>query len=177
MAHTVSVQEVMSSDYLGVHEGEPVGEVAALLAEQREDTVVVLDGRAPVGISMAVDLLDVLLEGDVEAPIGSFMREPVTTITPDATIEHAVGQLLAVETERLVVVDLEDNAVGVVDAAALLNAADAMLEEHLAATVPATGERSPPSISEQGVCESCGRLSDTLHESNGSLVCAACVDL
>lgn len=177
MAHTVSVREVMSTEYLGVHEGESVGDVAEALAEHREDTVVVLDGRRPVGIVTSLDLLEVVLDGDTEVPVGSLMHEPVTTVAHDATIAHAVDRIAVAETDGLVVVDLEDQAVGIVDSRALLSATDGLLDDHLEATVHAGGDRSPPSMSEQGVCESCGRLTDTLHESNGTLLCAACADL
>lgn len=177
MAYPVSVREVMSSDYLGVHEGEPLGAVAKTLADQREDTAVVLRGGDPIGLVTAVDLLGALTDGGGDEAIGSYMREPVTTIEPEATIEHAIDQLATIETDHLVVIDAEGTAVGVVDARALLAVANSFIEGHLEATVPPIGERSPPSMSEQGVCESCGRLTDTLVESDGSLVCSACAQL
>lgn len=167
----------MSSDYLGVHEGEPIGEIASVLADHREEMAVVLSGGTPIGFVLAVDLLDTLVQGDNDEPIGSHMQAPVPTIEPDATIEHAIDRLATTETDRLVVVDVEGEAVGVVDARALLSVANSLLEGHLEATVPSTGERSPPPMSEQGVCESCGRLADTLHEIDGALLCPACADL
>lgn len=177
MAQTVSVREVMSAEYLGVHEGESVSRVAAVLAEHREDTAVVLDGSEPIGIALAVDLLDALLAGDRDEPIVAHMREPITTVEPTATIEHAIELMATAETDDLIVIDLEDNAIGVVNARDLLSGVDGLLEDHLEATIPRTGDRSPPSISEQGVCESCGRLADVLHESDGSLLCVACAEL
>lgn len=177
MAHTVSVREVMSSEFLGVHEGESADEVAAMLADHREDTAVVLDGRQPIGTVAAVDLLDVLLGEATDTTIGSCMRAPVVTIEPESTIEHAVERLAVSEVDELVVVDVEDNAVGIIDARDLLSATDGLLEDHLEATVPPEGGRTPPSISEQGVCEACGRLTDALQEHNGTLLCPACADL
>lgn len=177
MAHTVSVREVMSSEYLGVHEGEEVTEVAAMLADHREDQAVVLDGRRAVGLVSAVDLLEALLDGAEGVPVGACMRAPVATVTPEATIEHAIERLTVAEADGLVVVDVEDNALGMVDARDLLTATDGLLEDHLEVAVHDSGDRSPPSMSEQGVCESCGRLADTLHESNGTLLCTTCADL
>ncbi len=177
MAHTVTVREVMSSDYIGVHEGERVGAVAEVLAHHGEESVVVLDGREPVGIAAAVDLLSGVLDGGADTPIGSVMHIPVPTVESDATIERAIELLLMAERTCLVVIDTENQALGTVDARGLLTAADGLMEEHLAATIPSTGERSPPSISEQGVCESCGRLSDTLNDTDGRMLCVACADL
>lgn len=177
MPYPVSVSEVMSSDYIGVNEGEPTGEVATILAEHREDTAVVIDGGDPVGIVKAIDLLGVIADGEGDNPIGSHMREPITTIEPDATIEHALDQLATTDTDCLVVVDVAGKAVGTVDSRALIAVANSFMEGHLEATVPSTGDRSPPAMSEQGVCESCGRLADSLIESDGSLLCSACATL
>lgn len=177
MAQAVSVTDVMSSDYLGVTEGEPVSDVVDLLLDHREDTALVIRGGQPVGIVLARDLLAVLDGGDLDDPIERYMHAPVSTVDAAATISHAADRLLTVDPERLVVVDLEGTALGIIRPADVLTAADTLLETQLEGTFATSGTRSPPTISEQGVCESCGRLADTLTEVDGSLLCSACVEL
>lgn len=177
MAQAVSVTDVMSAEYLGVTEGEPVADVVELLLDHREDAVLVIRGGKPVGLVLARDLLAVLDGGEPDDPIDRYMRTPVTTVDADATIGHAADRLLTADTDRLVVVDLDGSALGMVGPADVLTAADTLLEDHLAGTSATSGNRSPPSISDQGVCESCGRLADTLAEVDGVMLCVACADL
>lgn len=177
MAHTVTVREVMSAEFLGVHEGESVAEVASALADHREDTAIVLDGRHPIGTVTAVDLLTAVVAGADEEAVGAYMRAPVSTVEPGVTIEHAIERLAVSDDGWMVVVDTEGDAVGVVGPRDLLGGAGGLLDDHLEATLHDDSTRSPHSMSDQGVCEACGRLADSLHESNGTLLCAACADL
>lgn len=177
MAQTVSVTEVMSTEYLGVSEGDSVAEVAGLLRDHREDTAVVIRGGEPVGLATSLDLLAVLDEGERESPIDEHMHAPVETVDAGATIAHAADRLLTAAAGRLVVTDLDGRATGVIAPIDVLNATETLLEGHLEATVPTDGRRNPPSLSDQGMCESCGRLADTLHEADGAMLCPTCADL
>ncbi len=177
MAQAVSVREVMSTDFVGVTEGEPVEDVVGLLLDHNEDTAVVIRGGSPVGVVLARDLLAAIGDTDTGTPIDPYIHESIVTIGPDSTIGHAADRLLTTEVDRLIVVDLDGRALGVVGPRDVLSATDTLLEDHLEDTAMTSSNRSIPSMSEQGVCESCGRLADTLTEMNGTLVCEACLEL
>lgn len=177
MAQAVSVREVMSADFVGVTEGEPVHDVVSLLLEHNEDTAVVIRGGSPIGLILARDLLAAIGDADTDVTIDSYINESIVTIDPESTIGHAADRLLTTEADRLVVVDLDGRAIGVVGPQDVLSATDTLLEDHLEDTSIPSSNRSIPSMSEQGVCESCGRLADTLTEMNGTLVCEACLEL
>ncbi|MFW6153262.1 MAG: CBS domain-containing protein [Halobacteriota archaeon] len=177
MAQAVSVREVMSADFVGVTEGEPVDAVADLLREHNEDTAVVIRGGSPIGLVRALDLLAAVGEATTSEVIDAYIHEPVATIDPDSTIGHAADRLLTTEADRLVVVDLDGRALGVVGPRDVLSAADTLLEDHLEDTSVSSSMRTLTNMSEQGVCESCGRLADTLTDVDGALVCEACLEL
>lgn len=177
MAQAVSVMEVMTADFLGVSEGEPVADVAALLREHRSGAAVVLRGSQPIGLVTATDLLAVIDEDDPAGEIERYMRVPVVTVPPDATIGHAADRLLSSEADRVVVVDVEGAAVGMIGPKDVLTASDTLLDPHLEHTTPPGEGRTQPRLSEQGVCESCGALVDSLTDVDGTLLCDACADL
>lgn len=174
MIRAVTVREAMADDFLGVTEGEPVADVAALLREHRAGAAVVIRGGEPVGLVSATDLLGVIDDGDPGAPVERYMRVPVTTVSPEATLAHAADRLVGAEADRVVVVDLEGVAVGLLGPRDVLAATEALLEDQLDRTATSAGR---PRLSEQGVCESCGRLADSLTEVDGSLLCPACAAL
>lgn len=177
MAQAVSVREVMSADFVGVTEGEPVADVAGVLLEHNEDTAVVIRGGTPIGLIRARDLLAAVGDATPGEVIDAYIHEPVATIDSDSTIGHAADRLLTTEADRLIVVDLDGRALGVVGPRDVLSAADTLLEDHLEDTSVASSTRTLTNMSQQGVCESCGRLADTLTDVDGSLVCEACLEL
>lgn len=175
MGQRVSVRSVMSTDFVGVSEADIATDVAVVLIDHREDLAVVLRGSEPVGVVHARGLLDACVGGDDETTVGEVMDGNPPTIPASATIEQAADKLLGVEFDRLIVVDDEQTAVGVLSAVELLAVTDRLVTEPAEATLEAGGPRSsPPSLSEQGICESCGRLADELSELDGTLICEAC---
>ncbi|MFP4590517.1 MAG: HPP family protein [Halobacteriales archaeon] len=176
MAQAVTVREVMTADFIGVTEGEPVADVAALLREHRAGAAVVIRGGEPVGLVSATDLLGVLETDDPDEPIEHYMRAPVTTVSPEATIAHAADRLVGTEADRVVVVDIEGLAIGLLGPRDVLAATDTLLEDHLARAM-SPEEGGPTRLSEQGVCESCGRLAGSLTEVDGAMLCPACAAL
>lgn len=177
MAQAVSVREVMTSEFIGITEGETVADVAELLLEHHEDAAVVIRGGKPIGIVLARDLLMVLSDGSATDSIEGYMRDDIESIDQDVTFEHAANRLVTSDAERLVVVDLEGRILGVIGPVDVLSAADSLLAIQPEGTTATNAGRSPPSLSDQGVCESCGKLVDTLEEIDGTLVCEACADL
>ncbi len=177
MAQAVSVTEVMTGDFLGVTEGESVSGVADLLQDHRSGAAVVMRGSRPVGLVTATDLLAAIDGSNPEEAVDRYMHGPVVTVPTDATIGHAADRLLSADTPRLVVVDADGAAIGVIGPEDVLSASDTLLEPHLEHTTAAAEGRAQPRLSEQGVCESCGALVDSLTEVDGTLLCAGCADL
>lgn len=177
MAHAVSVQEVMQTDFLGVSASDSVDAVIDLLRDHYEDTAIVLEGSEPIGIVLARDLLDVIDDADPSATVDGYMQHSYTSVTPDATIDRAADRLVSADTDRLLVLDHDKTVVGLVRSVDVLAATDLLVETPLDEQGSTSQPAEPASLSEQGLCEACGRLTEELTEINGSMLCSDCAAL
>lgn len=106
MKHRPKLVDVMTTDPETVHVGQPLSEVYLLLQKRDFHHVPVLDGRAPVGLISATDILKLVY--DVEGQDDRMLR---TFLDHQFTIEDAMSTDLA--TARR-----DDDLRGVVDAMA-----------------------------------------------------------
>ena len=85
-----------------------LAQARALMAQQPEAGVVVLEGQRPVGVLTLRDLTRQVAEDTLaqERPLLSdWMSQPVHTIAPDASLNEAAARMLALGIRHLVVVD------------------------------------------------------------------------
>ncbi|PPD35882.1 MAG: hypothetical protein CTY19_02225 [Methylomonas sp.] len=80
-----------------------------------EDSIIVVDNGIPVGIVTTKDIFGIISSGKSTAlPLSSYMVSPVITTPIFATIHDALNQLKSLKIKRCVVVDAENQLVGVV---------------------------------------------------------------
>jgi CBS domain-containing protein len=173
MSSAVTVRDVMTRQFLGVSEGDPLAETVELLLEDGTECAVVLRGRDPVGAVSERDALSVLVEeaDPAAATVSDVMSDGVVRISSGASLGAAAGAmaregvrwLLAVENEPVGVVTAHD----IVTATTMVPDAD---ESPVGATDPEA------EYDTQGICESCGALARDLVNANGRLVCPNCRD-
>jgi CBS domain-containing protein len=186
METDVTIRDVMTREYVGVSESDTVLGAVELMREEEAGSVVVLRGSDPVGILTEWDVLGVVADRATpgETTVASVMSEPVLTVAPDERLRTAAGKMSTENVRRLVVTDNDEiigllNERDVIAAAAssrhpeTANVAHSSAENQHDSRVQA-GSNGERAYSDQGVCETCGSLADTLREFNGQLVCTEC---
>lgn len=183
MVAGVTVREVMTREYVGVTEADPLDGAVDLLLSEGADVALVQRGDDPRGMLTPRDAL----AADGAETVGEAMREPPRPVAPDAPLTEAVGRMADLAVPVLPVVGA-DGLVGVVTRADVVGAAatygarpaDPAGGEPVTATAAMAeadagdGGAVQDGYSAQSVCESCGSLASDLREFNGQVVCADC---
>ena len=186
----VTIRDVMTREYVGVSESDTVLGAVRLMREEESGSVVVLRGSDPVGVLTEWDVLGVVAdEADpAETTVASVMSEPVLTVAADEGLRTATGKMSRERVRRLVVTDSQE-VVGVLSERDVIAATATAAKPESGPTTPVEGNlvgatrddaRVRPETNnnggyaDQGVCETCGSLADSLREFNGQLVCAEC---
>lgn len=186
----VSIRDVTTQDFVGVTESDTVMGATRLMREDEASCAVVLRGNEPVGIVTERDVVDLVAEnGDPETvPVTEIMSEPVVSVHAEDSLDVAADRMGA-ETIRHLVVQNEDGLFGVLAANDLLNARSAgqpPSESPTAGDLIANGgievaddrdaAQAEATFDPQSICEICGKLTDSLAENDGQMVCADCRD-
>jgi CBS domain-containing protein len=185
MSGAVTVKDVMARDFLGVSEGDLVGETVELLLAEGVECAVVLRGHEPVGLLTERDALATLAGGDPSSAVADAMTDPAVTVPAGERLPAVAGRM-AREGVRWVLAVTDDEPVGlvtahdVVTASTLVPEADRTFDAdaRFGADEP-VGLAGEPAVtgdgySTQGVCEACGTLARGLADANGRLVCPNC---
>jgi len=186
MVTGVSVREVMTREYVGVNEGDPLDGAVDLVLSEGAAVALVQRGGDPRGMFTPRDAL----AADGADTVGEAMRDPPRPVTPDAPLVEAAGRMADLAVPVLPVVG-EDGLLGVVTEADVVGAAatygarsdDPPGGEPTTATAAMAeadageGGAARDGYSTQSVCEACGSLAGALREYNGQLVCADCREL
>lgn len=186
MDSTVTVQEVMDREYVGVSESDEVRESAELMLSEGHESVVVLRGTEPVGVMTQRDALAALVRREGDAPVGDAMTTAVPTVPPEATVAEAASEMASRATQHLVVRD-GGEAVGVVSEHDLITTSPFDPETDVG-TRPGVvveglderaegGDPANRGVAEQSICEACGALAPDLATFNGQLLCGDCRDI
>ncbi len=179
MKDDVTLRDVMSREFVGVGESDPVAGVATLMHEEGATAAVVLRGSEPMGVLAARDVLALVAAGERpdETPVAEAMSVPPTTLSADESLADTVAAMADRDDGHVVVLDRGD-VIGTVDA-----------RDVVTATASLSGTRAPmagPSAETEGyveddtefanqsICEVCGGLTPDLANVNGQLVCADC---
>ena len=190
MESDVTIRDVMTREYVGVSESDAVLGAVRLMREEEAGSVVVLRGSDPVGILTEWDVLGVVADeaNPAETTVASVMSEPVLTVAADESLRTATGKMSSERVRRLVVTE-NGEVVGLLNERDVIaaTATAATPESNPAALIggnPVGEPRSDARVrvesnnnggyADQGVCETCGALADSLQEFNGQLVCAEC---
>ncbi len=178
MNDPVTARDVMNRSYVGVNEGDSVAGAARLMRDEGVDGAVVLRGSDPVGIFSATDVVDLVAEGadPGDTTVGDVMMNRVLSVELDQRLSEVASSLADNDIRHVLVMDNDDIA-GVLSehdivTAQTMKPIGANETEPVPPEVEA--ELDPDEVTNQGVCEICGSLSQDLTEVNGQMVCAAC---
>lgn len=112
-AQGLSVEDAMETRFNAIPvQGSLADAVDALLATAQHEFPVVDAFGKPVGLLVRDDILSALKGHDREAPIATFMRSPVATVRPSASLTGVLDKLRSSPTETLAVTDTEGSLVG-----------------------------------------------------------------
>lgn len=199
MESELSVRDVLTADYVGVSESDSVRGAVALMRDERTSCALVVRGAEPVGIVTEWDVLGLVADDrdPGETTVGDVMTTPVITVSPDWSLTD-VATTMARQDIRNVVVEDERGIVGLVTQRNVIAAAgsfqatmtparssESQVDHERTGAEPAA-VRAPDDAdtqllpnggdeyTTQGVCETCGSLTDALWDANGQLVCSDC---
>ena len=187
MKPDVTVREMMDREYVGVSESDDLLGCVELLLREDAEAAIVHHGSEHVGVVSERDILALLVEGPdlEEATAGDAMRESVTTISPDASLESAADTMSTRSAGRLLVTD-GNEPLGMLTERDLiatrrheLNIIETGASEAEAVTagMHESGQAPEGGFEEQGICEVCGALVHDLASFNGQLLCGDCRDM
>lgn len=127
----------MTQPAASVEAGETLGDVAELMRDRNVGSVVVVDGRRPVGLVTDRDLaLAVVADGAERGePAGDHASRPLVTGEVDMELEEAAALMVGHRIRRLPIVD-GDELVGIVTIDDLaVRAGDLQLAQRMTAEV------------------------------------------
>lgn len=172
---SISVEDAMTSKVETVNPTTSVVKVAKTMAEKEIGSVVVTQSGEAVGIICERDMLDkVIARGATpkEMVARDIMEKSLITIGPDADMLDAIRRMVRNGIGHLPVTE-NSTLVGIVTVQDALKATPRILE-----TLPVQeveGGR-PGEVPEEGICEICGEVSESLREYNGRWICEDCWD-
>ena len=117
---TIVVSSIMSSRVITQREDQNIMAACKVMNDNNVGSVVIVEaankGEQPIGIITERDILRTLgkLTVDLQKPSSTYMSKPVVTIQSSASIKDAMQTMNSKGIRRLVVVDKNNNMVGVV---------------------------------------------------------------
>jgi len=130
MAGALLVRDIMTKTLRTVKPNSSVLDAVQKMNKFNIGSILVVDGRKPVGIVTERDILRRVVELSMEPSIvkvSDIMSHPVITINPDATIEEAARLMTVRQIKKLPVVE-EDGVVGIITTMDIMKAAPRMMD-------------------------------------------------
>lgn len=175
MTTGIKVKDAMLSRVVTARPSQTVLEGSKLMKKEDVGTVVICEGKKPIGIVTREDVVDKVASKDLQTSkvlLKDIMTSPVVAASPDEDLSNAARTMTKHGYERLPVVSL-GKLVGIIsdrEIAKVAPAAIEILRERLLI-------EEPPQIIEEansGDCELCGNFSEELHNINDRWVCDSC---
>ena len=109
---------VLHGDAASVEAGATVREAARAMAEAEQDSVVIVQEGAPVGIVTEGDFVEKVVVGDADptGPVMALVERPPIALRADARLFDAVRTMMAHRIRRVVVTGVESGGVGLLSA-------------------------------------------------------------
>lgn len=125
---SLTLSEMMTREPRQVSTDTPLGEAARLMADARISSVLVTQAGKPAGILTEHDMLRLLAVGTAtDTPAGWVMSAPLATASPTETFADVWGRMVEQNLRHLVVVDEQDQLLGLVTETDFRNHLDASL--------------------------------------------------
>ncbi|HEX6736604.1 MAG TPA: EAL domain-containing protein [Azonexus sp.] len=142
--HLCDVGAIMDRLFPRLPPDAPLAAALDAMAAARASCTVVIDGRRPLGILTARDVVRQCLTSADNPPLAAVMRQPVITIGEAASLATAAEAMAAHAIRHLIVVDGAGNATGLLSEHTLLrplelDLVDALIDERLAGDAAGAG--------------------------------------
>ncbi|MDR1969601.1 MAG: EAL domain-containing protein [Burkholderiaceae bacterium] len=118
--HLCSVNTVMDRLFPRLPPDAPLTAALYAMEASRASCTVVVDGRRPLGILTAHDIVRLCLASGDNPPLAEVMRQPVITIDETTSLAAAAKTLAEHAIHHLIVVDAQGNATGLLSEHTLL---------------------------------------------------------
>lgn len=109
------LEHVMSSPVITIESKENVGSAAKIMVQHDIGSVVVVEGKRPIGIMTERDITKEVVKGDglLKVPVKNIMTKKLVTAKPEMSLQEAFELMLRNKIRRLPVLE-NDNLVGIV---------------------------------------------------------------
>ncbi|MET1125219.1 MAG: CBS domain-containing protein [Archaeoglobaceae archaeon] len=181
MRADIPVKEVMTREVCTINKEDTVHKLARKMIEFGVGSAVVVENGKPVGIVTEKDLIAKVVARNKtpsKVKVKDVMSHPLITITPSTSLVEAARLMMKRGIRRLPVVDNSGNLVGIITDNDILSVSIDLGE--FAALVTEASVGYPEQRAEEGemmgICEKCGKYSDTLINVNGLNVCEDCAE-
>ncbi|MBI3592107.1 MAG: GGDEF domain-containing protein [Nitrospirae bacterium] len=109
------LESIVEKKNLYIKKNSSLRDLIDLMNKNQKGVVVVLDGKRPVGILTERDLIEILFnEVDLDERADKYTRKTLITTKGDRTIGHALNLMLENNIRRMIVVDDENNFLGII---------------------------------------------------------------
>ena len=98
----MTIRDVMSREFVGVSESDPLDATIDLMLEEKADCVVVLRGDEPVGMMTERNVLASVSEnrGTADATVAEVMSEAVPSVRSDRDLAVGIDRLATADSSR-----------------------------------------------------------------------------
>jgi len=178
-AKEIYIEEVMTKEPKTGRPDMTAQEAAKVMRKAQVGSLVVMDGKSPLGILTERDIMEkVVAEGKAasKVKVGDIMSEPLITVGPKDTVGEVAKKMSTMKVRRLPVVE-NGVLVGIVTENDMLRLSPSLIE--LTREYAKMGECGPigeAPTTTAGYCENCTQYSDELIERDGELLCRECYD-
>ena len=184
MRSDLPVKEVMTSVVCTIRKEDTAHTLAKKLVEYGVGSAVVIENSKPIGIVTEKDLIAKIVARNKlpsQVKIEDVMTHPIITITPHTSLREAAMIMIKKGIRRLPVVNERDELVGIITDNDILGVSLDLGELTALITENSVGYsiEAPQEIEEElyaGICEKCGKYSDSLANYNGLRLCEDCLE-
>lgn len=177
METEILIREAMTKNVTTVSGEMPVNEAARIMEKNNIGSVIVVEGKSPVGIVTERDITYRVVALDKKpgtVNLSKIMSKSIKAIGPDATLTEASKIMAKYNIRRLPVIEGKD-LIGIITNKDIVVIAPGQIEI-LRELSRMQARVSEEKVLEEGTCENCGGHGGTLYEVNGTFVCENCRD-
>lgn len=171
----ILVKDVMIEKVIQCTKVTTIRQAAELMKKAKIGSVVVVEGKRPVGIVTREDIIDKAVAEGVDpsnAAVKEIMSAPLITCSPDDELSVAARKMNKHGFERIPVKYL-DKLIGIITIRQILKISPELLD-----LLKEKLEEMPSFLEEEekteGECEICGNYSDDLHFIDDQWICDNC---
>ncbi|UZE92399.1 MAG: CBS domain-containing protein [Methanosarcinales archaeon] len=180
METRMPVREIMTKGVITAETDMKVSDAGRKMLTRNIGTLIITEKGKPVGVVTERDMVRKIIAKDLRpssATLKDLMTQPLVTVSPDDSIDKAARKMAELNIRRLPVIE-DDKLIGIVTDTDMI-AVSSGLADILSNLIEMNRENIPfrPGKGfEQGICERCETLSDSLEMVDGILVCESCKD-